>query len=141
VITHLAEQLRIQTEASIATVTQGAEDRLMIASPSKTNGLRIEVWERQPADIEVALFVPDKRGSPFEVLLIGSQAEELDVAADALELVCDLIAERKVLGMHSGFWHGGGKVIEVGELSAETRRGLSWIVSWRGTYDWSAPHG
>jgi hypothetical protein len=142
VISHIAEQLRLKIDASDATVTpltRANEDVLIIVSPF-TNGLRLVIRERDPADLEVALFVPDKRGSPFEQLLIGTRAEELDVAAAAVELVCDLIAERMVLGMQTGFWNGG-RTFKVGDLSEEPRRALSWIVSWRGTYDWNALEG
>jgi hypothetical protein len=143
VIRAIAEQLRFQIGASDAIVTpltRADEGELIIASPS-TDGLRIVIRERGLADLEVALFVPDKRGSPFEQLLIGTRAEELDVAAAAVELVCDLIAERMVLGMHTGCWNGGRRFIKVGELSEGTRRPLSWIVSWRGTCDWNAVEG
>ena len=136
-IPQIAEQLRTQIEPSDATVTQADDDRVIIAPPWPTNGLRIEIWERDPPDLQVEIFVPAKRGSPFEALFIGPEADEGKVATDAIRLVCDLVAERAVVGWNPGFWDGGRKFIEVGKLS-ETREALSWIVSWRGTHDWNA---
>jgi hypothetical protein len=138
VIPQIADQLRRHVQPSDATVTQADDDRVIIVPPSPTNSLRIQIWERDPADLQVEVFVPARRGSPFEALFVGPQAEEAKVAADAIRLVCDLVAERAVLGWNPGFWGGGRKFIEVDKLS-ETRADLSWIVSWRGTYDWDSP--
>jgi len=38
--------------------------------------------------------------------------------------------------LEKGFWRAGRKFLEATQLTEQKRARLSWITSWRGTYDW-----
>ncbi len=130
---------RLAEEVGRAVVIErAAEDRCEILPAESGERRRLEVWCRGPADLEVAFHVPGKQGSPFEQVIAGPAAEEDAVLEAAVRFVADLVRERRVLAWDRRLLRGGRRFLEAGELAPETRRRLAWVVSWRGTWNWSA---
>ena len=129
----------MQINSADATIALGDNDTVIITSPSGKANHWIEVWERDPGDLEVAFIVPGKRRGRFEQLLIGSATEEDAVAREAVRLVCNLVEEHTVLAWDRRLLRGGRQFIDADKLSSRVRQNLSWVVSWRGTYSSDAP--
>jgi hypothetical protein len=138
----VTERLRRRIREAIAerdgAVVRAADDAIRILPPPARAGQLLEVRVRDAADVEVAWFVPGKRGSPFEQCFVAPAEEADALAREVVEFVCDLVAERRVLAWDSRLLRGGRRFLGAGELAPSALRQLGWVVSWRGTHDWSA---
>jgi hypothetical protein len=137
----VADQLRqhLRPESVAASVTTPRDDTIAIANPSGDSDRLIEVRIRDDSDVEVALFVPGRPGSPFEQVFSGPVSEADLVLREALTFVGDLVADRVVLAWDSRPLRGGRRFLKASDLNPETLRHLAWVVSWRGTHDRQAP--
>src|SRR5581483_3074018 len=88
---------------------------------------RIEIQFRSDGDVDVAFFLEQVRGSPFEqhLLVAGEPIEE--AALGIATFANDIVAERLVL-VWKGFPAGRRFVPPADALDAR------WVASWLGTY-------
>lgn len=104
-----------------------------IASDRRPTEQRLIVRPRGDGDIQVEYHDAGKRGSPFEMLLLGDgEAECAEVAA---RFVADLISERVVLAYERSLLTGGRRFLRPEKLNREGPAIFAWVTSWRGTYD------
>ncbi len=77
------------------------------------------------------------RGPAEAHFLIATEgaAGDADALAAVARFVADLLAERFVLALRSGWFRGGREFLAPAELTPERRRGFDRVVSWRGAYD------
>ena len=104
------------------------------ASPIQPTAQKLVVRLRHDGDLQVEYHVEGKRGSPFEALFLVPDHEEVAVTTAVAHFVSDLVNERLVLAYADGIIGGGRRFLALEKL-AMTSRGLSWVTSWRGTYD------
>ena len=119
-------------------IARVAADTLRISAPPTRPGLSIEVRARGRFDLDVAFFVPDRRGSPFEQVFVAPQEEADRLMQEVVQFVRDLLEERRVLAWDSSFLRGGRHFLDLNSPQLATHRHLAWVVSWRGTHDWSS---
>jgi hypothetical protein len=136
----LCQRLLAAVPETAGTVRE-EQDAIQISAPASRAGHQLEVRVRDVSDVEVAYFVPGKRGSPFEALFTAPPNEADALADEVVEFVCDLLAERRVLVWDSRLLRGGRRFPRASELTPAVRRHASWMVSWLGTYDWSRSKG
>jgi hypothetical protein len=114
--------------------------RVEIVSPTQIDGRKLIV-ELRGAELAIGFYVgPVGVGSaPYELNADISEGREAETIHDIAEFVADLLNERLVLVVRRGFWRGGREFLESSKLTPSRRRGLKWIASWCGTYDWAVP--
>lgn len=100
-------------------------------------GHRIEIRMRDCADFDVAYVVPEKPGSPFEQVIAGPREDSADVLQSVVDFVDDLLWERIILGWDARLFGGGRRFLRAKDMDATARTRLEWVVSWRGSYDWT----
>ncbi len=118
-------------------------------TPAPAGARRLEVELRPDGDVDVRLHygVPHPatgRGPAEAHFLVSAEGEggEADALAAVARFVADLLAERLVLALRSGWFRGGREFLAAAELTPERRRRFDRVVSWRGAYDSpAAPDG
>jgi hypothetical protein len=111
--------------------------RIEVRSPLRPLVQRLNILLRPDGDIQVEYHVSDKRGSPFETLIVLADGQEAAAIEEASGVVADLLAERLVLAQSEGPFRGDIRFLKPSSL--QDRRRLSWITSWLGTFDWPTP--
>ena len=136
----------IQTERIVELLREGLQDTeaqvessgsgfIDISDPSAKDGRLITLLIRGDSDIEVAIHVPNKKGSPFEQTFAGAAEDSQALEAEVTRFVVGLVTEQVVLGKERGIFKGGRRFLPASELGPATQRRLSWVVSWRGSFD------
>jgi hypothetical protein len=114
----------------------GAPDHwLEVASPVRPDVQQLVVLLRRDGDIQVEYHVAEKRGSPFEALFLAPDHQEGLVIDAVARFVGDLVSERLVLAYARGLFRGGRAFVSPAELGRIPPARLSWVTSWRGTFD------
>ena len=116
-----------------------SEYRIEVCSPLRPAVQRLNILLRHDGDIHVEYHITDKRGSPFEMLIVLEQGQEAAAIEEASLFVADLLAERLVLVNCKGLFRGGRRFLKPGSLTESDRRSFNWITSWLGTFDWPTP--
>jgi hypothetical protein len=112
------------------------EYRIEVRSPLRPALQRLDIVLRHDGDIQVEYHIADKRGSPFEMLIVLAEGQEAVAIEEASLFVADILAERLVLANAKGIFRGGRRFLKPGSLTESDRRGFNWITSWLGTFDW-----
>ena len=131
----IVDQLEQGLAGEGAVVTRRNHDSIDVSDPSTKPGRQITVLVRDDGDVDVAFHIPEKRGSPFEQVIIGSTEDAEGVLASVVRFVADLVGERLILIWDKRLLSGGRRFIAPADLSATMLKHCSWVVSWRGTYD------
>jgi hypothetical protein len=109
-----------------------SDDALCLHSLATHPPRRIEIQFRPDGDVDVAFFLEQVRGSPFEQHLLVA-GEPIDEAAVGIATFAnDIVAERLVL-VWKGFPAGRRFIQPADALDAR------WVASWLGTYDRDLP--
>jgi hypothetical protein len=116
-----------------------SEYRIEVRSPLKPAVQRLNIVLRHDGDIQIEYHIADKRGGPFEMLILLAEGQEAAAIEEASLFVADLLAERIVLAYAKGLFRGGRRFLKPGSLTESDRRSFSWITSWLGTFDWPTP--
>jgi len=111
-----------------------------VRSPQRPDFQKLSIVLRHDGDIQVEYHIADRRGSPFEMLIVLPEGEEVAAIEVASHFVADLVAERLVLVITKGFFRGGNYFLNPTSLTESDRRNSAWIASWLGTFDWPTPH-
>jgi hypothetical protein len=106
-----------------------------LASPIRPEQQRLVVLLRRDGDIQVEYHVAGVEGSPFEALFSIPAGHEGNAIAEVARFVHGLVVEHLVLAMDPRAWRGGRLFLEAGRLGESPPGRLSWVTSWRGTYD------
>jgi hypothetical protein len=99
----------------------------------------LNILLRHDGDIQIEYHISDKRGSPFEMLIVLAEGQEPAAIEEASLFVADLLAERLVLADAKGLLGGGRRFLKPDTVTKSDRRSYSWITSWLGTFDWPTP--
>ncbi len=130
----IVNMLRERVHNALATDREWSvgDDALCLHSPATHPPRRIEIQFRSDGDVDVAFFLEQVRGSPFEqhLLVAGEPIEE--AALGIATFANDIVAERLVL-VWKGFPAGRRFVPPADALDAR------WVASWLGTYDRDLP--
>ena len=125
----MTDRLSVALAGTSALVASVDADSVSIEGSPKA-GRRIEVYVRDASDFDVRFHIPEKKGSPFELLIAGNIEEAEEVQRSVARFVADLVAERQILIMDTR----GRQFIAVSDVGSLARH-ISWVVSWCGTYD------
>jgi hypothetical protein len=146
----LAHALAAAVPASRGWARDGAPDdgctwSTLAPSLAPRGARRLDVELRPDGDVDVRLYYaaphPATGRGPAEAHFLvdaDGEAGAADALAAVARFVADLLAERLVLGLRRGWFRGGREFLALGELTAARRRTFDRVVSWRGSYDWSA---
>jgi hypothetical protein len=110
------------------------EDWIEVSGALAKPGRCIAVFVRDVCDFDVQFYLPERKGSPFEQVIVGSLQEAEQVQARVLEFVTSIVEERLVLAWDSRLFQGGRQFLTPSK-ARESRKHFSWVASWRGTYD------
>ena len=109
----------------------------LLEAPSPLEDRRIEIELRPDGDVDVRFHHRAIGGGSAEAHWPIPPERESEVLHEVARFVADLVAERAVVGFRRG-WSGGREFLTAAEVSPERRRGLTRVISSRGTYDWDA---
>ena|ERR1044071_530696 len=126
----------VTTKSDSRSSVELVELRMDLPSPTRPAEQQLAVLLRPDGDIQIEYHVAGQRGSPFEWLLGPCARREQECVTEAKRIVVDLLAERLVLAYDGRLFRGGRRFVSPSELGAAGRRHLTWVTSWRGTYDW-----
>ena len=129
---------RERSSATSGSLSQ-SEYRIEVLSPLRPAVQRLNILLRYDGDIQVEYYITDKRGSPFETLIVLAKGQEAAAIEEASLFVADLLAERLVLASRKGLFRRGRRFLKPGSLTESNRRSFRWITSWLGTFDWPTP--
>lgn len=109
---------------------------IQVDSPTRPEEQKLALELRYDGDIQVEYHMKGDRGSPYETFFPILAGRELIVIKGIAEFVKAIVAEEIVLSYWTGFFKGGRRFVEPKSLEKSDRRKLSWVTSWRGTFDW-----
>ena len=109
-----------------------------LPSPVAPDVRRLEIELRPDGDVDVRFHHGLAGRGAAEAHCLVDDGREAEVFREVARFVADLLAERVALAFRGGWFRGGREFIPTTELTPERRRPLEHVVSWRGTYDWSA---
>ena len=136
---HIAVQIRRALSPLGASVKRVGEDWVEVSGASVKPGRHIAVYVRDPFDFDVQIHMPERRGSPFEQVIVGTPEEAQDIQATVVQFVADLVEERLVVAMDNRIFRGGHRFLTPSNMRKANLRHLSWVASWRGTFDSDNP--
>ncbi len=106
-----------------------------VPSPHRPEQQSLVVLLRSDGDIQVEYHLAGVHGSPFEALFSIPGGDEEKGIEEVVRLVHGLLTERLVLAMDQRWWRGGRLFLPAAQLDQGQSHKLSWVTSWRGTYD------
>lgn len=109
----------------------------VVPNPNESPIEKLDVSMAADGDVEVALHVPGRRGSPFEQLFVWSSDPEY--LPCVVEFVADLVEDRCVLAYRSGWFRGGREFVRRERLGDGEDAGFEWIATWSGVPPESVP--
>jgi hypothetical protein len=133
----LAKQLRSALSSFRASVTLDGK-WINVSSALAKPGRSIRVYVRDVSDFDVQFHVPERKGSPFEQVIAGTLEEAEQVEAAMVQFATNMVEEKLVLAWDSRLVRGGRQFLTPSHAN-ESRKHISWVASWRGTYDRGGP--
>jgi hypothetical protein len=129
--------LQERTRRSLSPTNQwsAAEAALQLHSRATHPHRHLEIQFRSDGDVDVAFFLDNVKGSPFEQQFIVHAEPEEEAARAISAFVEDILTELVVLVWLRG--PTGGRRFTHAPLT-ETQR-VRWAASWLGTYDRNLP--
>lgn len=121
---------RVRLIPSRSEVSEDGRVRFVVPNPNESPIEKLEVSMGDGGDVEVALHVPGRRGSPFEQLFVWSSDPEY--LPYVVGFVADLLEDRRVLAYRSGWFRGGREFERRERLGGGEDARFEWIATWSG---------